>query len=90
MILKRVLFLPIFAGLLILNGCGFTKKSAFTSVNKPTSKQEEDNRIKATYVYYDAMKEKLIGNPEKAAEQFAQVLRTDPKNHAAMYELASI
>ena len=90
MILKRVLLLPLFAGLIIINGCGSTKKTASASGNKPTSKQEEENRIKATYMYFDAMKEKLVGNPEKAAEQFALVLRTDPKNHAAMYELASI
>jgi tetratricopeptide (TPR) repeat protein len=36
------------------------------------------------------MKEKLTGNPEKAADLFAQTLRSDPKNHAAMYELAAI
>lgn len=90
MILKRVLLLSLFAGLIILSGCSSSKKTAAGPSNKPTSKQEEENRIKATYMYFDAMKEKLIGNPEKAAEQFALVLRTDPKNHAAMYELASI
>ena len=90
MILKRVLLLPLFAGLIIINGCGSTKKTASAPGNKPTSKQEEENRIKTTYMYFDAMKEKLVGNPEKAAEQFALVLRTDPKNHAAMFELASI
>jgi tetratricopeptide (TPR) repeat protein len=90
MILKRVLLLPLFAGLIIINGCGSSKKTASAPSNKPTSKQEEENRIKTTYMYFDAMKEKLVGNPEKAAEQFALVLRTDPKNHAAMYELASI
>jgi tetratricopeptide (TPR) repeat protein len=90
MILKRVLLLPLFAGLIIINGCGSSKKTASAPSNKPTSKQEEENRIKTTYMYFDAMKEKLVGNPEKAAEQFALVLRTDPKNHAAMFELASI
>jgi tetratricopeptide (TPR) repeat protein len=90
MILKRVLLLPLFAVLIIINGCGSSKKTASAPSNKPTSKQEEENRIKTTYMYFDAMKEKLVGNPEKAAEQFALVLRTDPKNHAAMYELASI
>lgn len=90
MILKRVLLLPLFAGLIILNGCSTTKKSAGVSGSIPASKQAEENSIKATYMYFDAMKEKLIGNPEKAAEQFAQVLRIDPKNHAAMFELASL
>jgi len=79
MILKRVLLLPLFAGLIIINGCGSSKKTASAPSNKPTSKQEEENRIKTTYMYFDAMKEKLVGNPEKAAEQFALVLRTDPK-----------
>lgn len=50
----------------------------------------EQDRIKAVYAFFDGQKEKVGGNDQRAAEQFAQCLRIDPTNHAAMYELASI
>lgn len=50
----------------------------------------EQDRVKAVYAFFDGQKEKASGNDQRAAEQFAQCLRIDPANHAAMYELASI
>ena len=50
----------------------------------------EQDRVKAVYAFFDGQKEKASGNDQRAAEQFAQCLRIDPSNHAAMYELASI
>lgn len=83
-----LLVLPV----LLLSSCGGTKK-ATTSAPKATStgaKLTEEQRINATYAFFDGQKEKVTGNDQRAAELFAQCLRIDPKNHAAMYELASI
>lgn len=81
--------------LAIMSGCGSSKKAAVSRVQdekpaEPGSNISEEQRINSTYAYFNAVKEKLTGNTEKAAELFASVLRNDPKNHAAMYELASI
>ncbi|CAN5618792.1 hypothetical protein BH11BAC2_BH11BAC2_06480 [soil metagenome] len=86
--LNRILFLPATALLMFTLGCSPSKKA--TSTKTPVNPQAETQQVATTYAYFNAIKEKLTGNPEKAAEQFATVLRSDPKNHAAMYELASI
>lgn len=77
-----------FLALLLANGCGSAKKTTSTPV--ASSKLTEEQSINATYAYFNGIKEKITGNPEKAAEAFASCLRTDPTNHAAMYELAAI
>ena len=86
-------FLFAFAWILIFASCGSSKKTAVNppaqNSGKNTAGSEEQN-VNTTYAYFNAVKEKLTGNPEKAAELFASCLRTDSKNHAAMYELASI
>ena len=70
--------------LLLLGSCS-VKKQAGSGY-----KLSEQERINMIYTFFDAEKEKINGNDKRAAELFAQVLRTDPKNHAAMYEIASI
>ncbi|MCX6290314.1 MAG: tetratricopeptide repeat protein [Bacteroidetes bacterium] len=41
-------------------------------------------------LFYNANKEKILGNLNNAAELFSEVIRKDAGNHAAMYELANI
>jgi tetratricopeptide (TPR) repeat protein len=40
--------------------------------------------------YYEATKQKMLGNQEKATELFKKALEQDPSDAAAMYELAGI
>lgn len=87
-------FLCGFALMVMMSACSSTKSTSVKSSSGTTSKSNaaalEEQRVNATYTFFNAVKEKLIGNPEKAATEFATCLRSDPKNHAAMYELASI
>lgn len=79
--------------LLLLTACHSTKKAATGSsspVPQSGSAMKESDKINATYAFFDGQKEKVMGNEQKAIEKFAQCLRIDSKNHAAMYELASI
>jgi tetratricopeptide (TPR) repeat protein len=87
--MKRI-FLPVvfLLALLLSNGCGSAKKT--TSSSAPKSGLTEEQTINATYAYFNGIKEKITGNSDKAAQEFASCLRIDPTNHAAMYELASI
>ena len=41
-------------------------------------------------LFYNASKEKILGNLDNAASIFSEVIRRDPSNAAAMYELANI
>ncbi len=50
----------------------------------------EEQRINLTFNFYNANKEKMLGNLNKAAELFAQCLRIDSRHSASMYELARI
>ena len=87
--IKKPLVLILFVGSLFLTACSSTKNAGSGNA-KPLSAQEEKVQITATYAFFNAMKEKMTGNPEKAAELFSQTLRDDSKNDAAMYHLAEI
>lgn len=50
----------------------------------------EEERMNLEYIFFNANKEKALGNMDKAEELFAQCIRIDGKNDAAMYELANI
>lgn len=92
MIDKKLSFFSVLVVLIFSVGCSNSKKvvSSSPSPKQTISKEDETQQINAKYQFFTAVKEKLTGNPEKAADLFAQTLRSDPKNHAAMYELAAI
>ena len=77
--------------LFALVSCKNTGKVASGPENKKLGQTGTDEK-QATlqYNYFNAVKEKLLGNTDKAIDLFSQVLRVDPTNHAAMYELAGI
>ena len=55
-----------------------------------SSKLLADKPSKNRDTYYEASKQKIIGNNDKAIELFKKCLDQDPADAAAMYELASI
>ena len=67
-------------------------KSTNTATGTGSGKQALSGREQAdvTYLFYNANKEKILGNMNTAAELFSEVIRKDPGNHAALYELANI
>ena len=67
-------------------------KSTQTATGNNSGKQALSGREQAdiTYLFYNANKEKILGNLNSAAELFSEVIRKDPGNHAAMYELANL
>lgn len=79
------------ATLLLLTACTGTKPVAVSSSPKSKGKaQTSQSNPEIMYLYVTATKEKILGNLDKAAETFADVIRKDGGNHAAMYELADI
>ena len=49
----------------------------------------EDNR-KITELFFDASKQKMLGNYEEAAELYHNCIKIDPNNAASYYELANL
>lgn len=84
----RNIFLPLSVALLFA-ACGSSKKSTSSS---STSKDglSDAQRADVTYTFLNANKEKILGNWNTAAELFAEVIRKDPQNAAAMYELSLV
>jgi tetratricopeptide (TPR) repeat protein len=77
--------------LVILLNIGFVS----TAVSSGSKSKDKDalspaQRADVTYVFFNANKEKILGNLNTAAELFAEVIRKDPKNAAAMYELSRV
>ena len=68
--------------------CNSSKTTGGSSSRKtPLSGREQTD---VTYLFYNANKEKILGNNNTAAELFSEVIRKDATNHAAMYELANL
>ncbi|CAN5698673.1 tetratricopeptide repeat protein [soil metagenome] len=68
------------------------KSGQQASATKSSSKStlSESQRTEVTNLFFNANKEKILGNLNNAADLFAEVIRKDGSNHASMYELANI
>lgn len=80
-----VLSIVLFAG---CKGSQTATNSSKTSAAK--SNMSDSQKAEVTYAFFNANKEKILGNFDNAASLFADVIRKDPTNAAAMYELANI
>jgi tetratricopeptide (TPR) repeat protein len=83
----------IFCFSIIFASCNSSQKAGkipAASTQKMKKELTEEELINLKYLFVNAKKEKMLGNAEKAAEFFAQCIRIDGRNHAAMFELAQI
>jgi len=88
MINKNTWFLVLTALLLLFSG----KTSEVHAQKKSKQQQElsEQDIKKRKSAFMDANKERILGNPDKAADNYKKVLEIDPNHDASMYELARI
>ncbi|MCW3103533.1 MAG: Tetratricopeptide repeat-containing protein [Bacteroidetes bacterium] len=81
---------------MILSSCktkqGTASSAAAPAVKTSSSKSgiEGKQRVDFERVFFDANKEKMLGNYDLAETLFAKALTIDPNSGAAMYELANI
>jgi tetratricopeptide (TPR) repeat protein len=81
-----------------LLSCKTKKEVATASVPAPKTSSspakkgglEGKQRVDFERVFFDANKEKMLGNYDLAETLFGQALKIDPNSSAAMYELANI
>lgn len=85
--MKRILSIALLA-VVVLAGCksGETATKSSGSKSKMTDSQKAD----VTNIFFNANKEKILGNYENAAGLFSEVIRKDPTNAASFFELANI
>jgi tetratricopeptide (TPR) repeat protein len=81
--------------LVILSSCKTKQKatpSKAPSASSPSKSGglEGKQRVDFERVFFDANKEKMLGNYDLAETLFSQALKIDPNSAAAMYELANI
>lgn len=85
------LFLPV-----LIFACSGTKSVAQqdiepeVEIDQQELKIEEQKKMEFEYLFVEAMKEKALGNPQKAIQYLSGCLEINPNSSAAMYELATI
>ena len=78
-------------GFIILVFTVFTNVSAQKTISDKKPKGLSHNqRIQNTALFIDGLREKHLGNPDKAAGLFAQCYLNDKKNDAALFEMAML
>ena len=73
----------------ILVGCSSSK----STISEKSSKRvglSDQNKMKYDFMYFNANKERMIGNYQVSAGLFIQCVELDPSQPAAYYELANI
>ena len=63
-----------------------SKQDKSSSASAPLTKKDVEEQA----IFIEGMQAYLLGNTQDAIAKFNEVLRRDPKNHAALYELAKI
>ena len=76
------------AVLFLLTSCSSTKKT--TEPVRPSVQIGGVQQAEVMQIFFNANKEKILGNYDNAAQLFSEVIRRDGKNAAAMYELSNI
>ena len=76
----------------ILFGCGSSKNVEKTSTVKSNKKVglSDQDKMKYDYMFFNANKERMIGNYQLSAGLFLQCVEINPIEPAAYYELANI
>src|SRR4029077_14333924 len=89
--LYRIFYISAFVlPVIFLASCSSTKNTTNGPGNSPRKQltSEQQNEVKA--YYYDASKQKMLGNYEQAIAIFKQCLSVDPTNAAAYYEIGNM
>ncbi len=79
---------------LCLASCKSTKNTSTVSSDKPAKKSTGEltykQKMDFDYLFFNANKEKMLGNYDMAESDFAQALKINPSSAASVYELANI
>ncbi len=91
--LKTLLFLFL---LPTLGACSTARETPRETQDKETGEQverpvvSEEEQLQSTAMLMEGIKQKLLGNPQRAVSLFYDAKEKDPRNDAAYYELAKM
>lgn len=85
--LKNILFLFAIAGIVIFSACKTTDKSTVSGA-VTTKKLTQEQQLQNTALFMEGLREKYLGNYDKAIGLFAQCIKQNPANDGALYEMA--
>ena len=74
----------------IFSSCTISKKAVATNTIAPQKQLTRDERDRVTSEYFDASKQRILGNYDMAIEQYKECIRLDPGNAAANFQIADI
>lgn len=90
--LKCKYYISLFILGIIFASCGSNSKVTTErvegSLHIPSLSDKENTKLQ--YLFFNANKEKILGNMEKAGALFEQCIKIDPQNSASYFELALI
>ncbi|PIF05977.1 MAG: hypothetical protein CSA36_04040 [Draconibacterium sp.] len=93
---KVVEIAVVVAVIVVMLSCSTTKKITDNSQKNTVSDViagdtlQEQKRMEYEYLFVEALKQKMLGNPQNAVQILSGCLEIDPRASAAMYELANI
>ena len=87
---KLLIYLLLFASVFVIS-CTGSRKTAVTKQDSAAPQElSEDKQKEFQYLFIEALKQKTIGNMQRAVSLLSACLEIDPNSSAAMYELANI
>jgi tetratricopeptide (TPR) repeat protein len=85
---KNIIFVSIIAVVMLM--MSLPEEAYAQKKSKQQDELSEQEIIKRKSAFMEANKDKILGNPDKAAINYKKVLEIDPEHDASMYELARI
>lgn len=75
-----------------VSSCTTPSKMSGTNETQPAASSvlPDDKKKEFEYFFIEALKQKVIGNPQKAVSLLSACIEIDPNSSAAMYELANL
>ena len=70
--------------------CNSSRLGGSSSTDSKTTDLTDKEEVEFKKLFFNANREKILGNNEAAAELFAKCIRKDPKNSASMFELSRL
>lgn len=78
------------SGIVVILLCSFFSCKPKQAASSSDKNDSNENSIRFQRTFYDACKEKMLGNSELALNLFKECLKYDPKSAVVKYELANI
>lgn len=89
--MKKISIVILIVSAVIFNACKSTKDAVrLEETLKEINELSFEKRAEFDYIFVEALKQKMIGNQQRAVALLSTCLEMDPNSSAAMYELANM